>query len=68
MDLHRIDENKLRLELQEKELLVLFSCVREAFAYLHRNAFSSRIGAPYEEVSQLADELMGLIERESIDL
>jgi len=67
MKLHKESEGEFTLRLTEEQLLVMFGCMRESFASLDQREFQSRIGAPTAVVSDIAQELMQLMESVGID-
>lgn len=67
MDLKSLGGSNFGLNLNEVELNILFSCLRESFATIGRNSYPTRIGVPLEVASALGDELMNLMGREGLE-
>lgn len=67
MDLKKLDDGCLGLNLTVEELNILFACLRESFATLGRNSYQTRIGVTMEVGSAIGDELMHLMERQGVE-
>lgn len=67
MDLKSLGGSNFGLNLNEVELNILFSCLRESFATIGRNSYPTRIGVQLEVASALGDELMNLMGREGLE-
>ncbi len=67
MNLSRNRSGSLTLELSDSELLILKSCLREAFAALDKRDFPLRVGAPMEHAADIARELRDLMQRVGVE-
>ncbi|MGB3410198.1 MAG: hypothetical protein WBA45_03295 [Microthrixaceae bacterium] len=63
MDLRRIDQQRVRMELTESELNVLRNGLSEALEALEDWEFSTRMGVERDEARRVRDELRSAVQR-----
>lgn len=68
MDLKRKDSETIELSMSIEELRYFRACAGDAFASLQAWDFPTRIGVSIERASDIAAELVALMEREGIDM